>query len=530
MQPDKSMTKIHGIVMKNHRTFNLMPLLALASWLVKISESSSLHSELTGPDMAYLNSRVVFRCFTPSSSPPVTYELMRNSTFLIDTHVDQEGDQAAVFPLKVTAVSHGLYQCKVTAGGSSGFSNSIKLSIVTPASNTRVTSEPFPPVAYEGSRIILSCDVDRGSHLSYTWFFNRKEVASSMSDLHFSGNKLVIERVTPEHAGYYYCIAWSMVQDIRRFSTSTEVQLIIKVYVSKPKISFSIFKDGDNYHGNVTCWLSRGSPPVDFSLSIDDKEVGSVIASESLTVWFQVAMVPGLDMGEARCRVKTEMQELMSEPVTLEVVPVGGDLKVEVEYLYTAEAKLAAARLSCLITRGTFPHISWFFSNSALPSGSHLDSHIQPIIPQFGLTDHRQTLILPKLSQEDSGYYRCRARDSYDHSGPWVESADVLVQITDRILNSLPPVTSSTETSPKLHVTPIEVITVIFCCFFLVMLAVSSVCVIKMFDREQALVNTSPANSPAPHLFVPESQSAHMVDETSPADCDVQNQTIEITV
>lgn len=69
----------------------------------------------------------------------------------------------------------------------------------------------------------------------------------------------------------------------------------------------------------MTCWSSRGSPPINFSLSVDDKEVGSFTATEFPTAWFSVAIVPGLDMGVARCQVKTEMQELMSDPVTLEV-------------------------------------------------------------------------------------------------------------------------------------------------------------------------------------------------------------------
>lgn len=47
--------------------------------------------------------------------------------------------------------------------------------------------------------------------------------------------------------------------------------------------------------------------------------MGSVTATEPLTGWFAVAMVPGRDMGVARCRVNTEVQELMSDPVTLEV-------------------------------------------------------------------------------------------------------------------------------------------------------------------------------------------------------------------
>lgn len=87
--------------------------------------------------------------------------------------------------------------------------------------------------------------------------------------------------------------------------------------VSEPRISFSITKEGDGYRGNVTCWTARGSPPVNFSLSLDDSEVGSVTVAGSLAAWFPVALEPGLDMGVARCRVQTPVQDLMSEPVTL---------------------------------------------------------------------------------------------------------------------------------------------------------------------------------------------------------------------
>lgn len=98
-----------------------------------------------------------------------------------------------------------------------------------PASNTRVTSDPFPPAAYEGSRIALSCSVAKGSHLFYTWLFNRKEVTSLTSPpVLLTGNELVMGKVAPEHAGYYSCMAWSEVQGDRRFSSSQEVQMTVK--------------------------------------------------------------------------------------------------------------------------------------------------------------------------------------------------------------------------------------------------------------------------------------------------------------
>ncbi|KAM9769077.1 Fc receptor-like protein 5 isoform 3-T3 [Menidia menidia] len=286
-----------------------------------ISECSLLQPRLTGPEKAFLNSRVAFRCVAPGAPPPVTYRLLRDGGAPVATHVDDEGGQTAVFPLKVTTAMGGAYRCRAAAGGITGVSAGVRLTVVTPASNTRVESDPSPPVAFEGSRVALSCEVDRGSHLSYTWFFNRTEVGGSWPGLRASGSRLVLERATPQQAGGYYCVAWATVQDTRRFSTSTEIQVVVKVFLSKPMISFSMVKVGDGYRGNVTCWCSRGSPPANFSLWVDGRPVGWFTATGALAVSFPVPAAPGLDMGEARCRVQSPRQQLHSEPLSLEVEP-----------------------------------------------------------------------------------------------------------------------------------------------------------------------------------------------------------------
>lgn len=91
------------------------------------------------------------------------------------------------------------------------------------------------------------------------------------------------------------------------------------VRVSKPRISFSMSKEANDYLGNVTCWSSKGTPPVNFSLTLDDKEVGRSTATDSLAAWFPVAMAPEVDMGVAQCRATNQVQDLVSEPVTLVV-------------------------------------------------------------------------------------------------------------------------------------------------------------------------------------------------------------------
>lgn len=119
-------------------------------------------------------------------------------------------------------------------------------------------------------------------------------------------------------------------------------------------------------------------------------------------------------------------------------VPVGGDVKVEVEYLYSADSRLAAARLSCQLSRGTFPYVSWLLNDSVLPSETHVDSHTQPVLSHYALTDLRRTLVLAQLGPEQSGYYRCRVRDSYNDSGPWVESEAVLVRVAGEKIKTCP--------------------------------------------------------------------------------------------
>lgn len=108
---------------------------------------------------------------------------------------------------------------------------------------------------------------------------------------------------------------------------------------------------------------------------------------------------------------------------------------VEVDYLYGADSRPAAARLRCGVSRGTFPHVSWLLNASVLPAETNPDSHIRPLLRNYALADSGRTLFLTSLGPEESGFYRCRARDRYDDSGSWLESKAILVQVTGDEMN-----------------------------------------------------------------------------------------------
>lgn len=69
---------------------------------------------------------------------------------------------------------------------------------------------------------------------------------------------------------------------------------------------------------NVSCRLTRGSPPVTFSLLVDGLET-DVKRLDSLESWSVLPVSVGLDKGAAQCKAQTDTQQLTSDPVRLHV-------------------------------------------------------------------------------------------------------------------------------------------------------------------------------------------------------------------
>ncbi|XP_017333816.1 uncharacterized protein LOC108271079 isoform X1 [Ictalurus punctatus] len=432
----------------------LMSVIYLSGHVI-INDGSTLRPELTGPSMAFLKSTVKFECKLSDSPSPVTFELIKGNDELLATK-----NGPITFPLKVRNGSEGEYFCRVTARNHTSTSNPVHLQVVIPVLGASLVPEPSPPVIYEGAGFNLSCKTKMGSHLKYSWYHNKQEVTSPSPLHHFVGNMLTVDRAVERHAGTYLCEAQNKMENNSRVSSSMPVTVVVKKYLSAPRLSFTLFHDGSGYYANISCRLSYGSPPVMFQLLLNGKRV-DLQQVDLLEAWFSQPVTVGLDMGTVQCIAKNDIQQLFSNSVDLEVVPVMGTAHVQVEYLHKADSVVAAALLQCMITMGTFPIYSWSFNGSTVPLEANSPTFIQ----------HNQVLVLTHLSPGNLGYYSCRVRDSFNSNSSWVESEKVLVKMTD------------------FDMTRIEVVAVVFCCFLFVMMVGGACCLFWSINSEPVMTD-----------------------------------------
>lgn len=87
-------------------------------------------------------------------------------------------------------------------------------------------------------------------------------------------------------------------------------------YLSKPDITFKVVKDAvGNFNAHVTCQVTHGSPPINFTINGS----GHVINSEHQNASFIVPIVLDQDMGTVYCRANNGKKTEQSRPMNLTV-------------------------------------------------------------------------------------------------------------------------------------------------------------------------------------------------------------------
>ncbi|KAK3562155.1 hypothetical protein QTP86_030153 [Hemibagrus guttatus] len=208
-------------------------------------------------------------------------------------------------------------------------------------------------------------------------------------------------------------------------------------------------------------------------------------------------------MGTVQCVAENDIQQLLSNSVNLEVAPVTGTAQVRVEYLHRADSVDAAALLQCVITTGTFPSFLWSFNGSTIPLGANSPTLIQ----------NDQFLVLTHINPGNFGYYSCRAKDSFDSNSSWVESEDVLVEMTALTTHFRTSPTTTYELA-DLEAIPIEVIVVAFYCFLFASIVGGVCCVYCNTPTEPESVLTDKNHDVCSHEHI-NHENHHAMPETT---------------
>ncbi|XP_063056719.1 Fc receptor-like protein 5 [Engraulis encrasicolus] len=408
---------------------------------------------LRGPEYAYLNTKIRLSCEILGSPPPsATCQFMKVKNISLTTpQKSSSPPQPFLHDLKVMTKSTGEYYCIMTTLGKTVTSNILHLYVVIPVSGASLRSVPSPPTEFKGSSMALFCDVQKGSHLSYTWFHNRiKVTAPSSVTYNLSGNSLTVDRLRNLHAGTYYCSAWNDIGLNPRYSSSNEIQVAVKDYLTVPNLSVTLFKENSKYYANISCESAQGTVPVTFVLLLSGREADRQITN-SLSAWFRVALVVGMETVTAQCRAETSYRQLNSDTRNIEMVSVGGPLHLHIDYLYNINWEVVAVRLECHISRGTFPSYLWLHNNSFMTqrSCSTISNDLQCHV-----------LLLTDVTPVHFGHYQCHVRDSFEENSSWLQSDVVLVEGADFPGNV------------------IEVIAVAFCCFLMLAMITSLLCLL----------------------------------------------------
>lgn len=91
-----------------------------------------------------------------------------------------------------------------------------------------MSSDPDPPVLYEGEKLALRCLVRKGTHLSFTWYRDKQEVNASSDLYRLSEDALTVDEASELHAGMYSCTAHNQMEVDPRFSSSGTLHVIVK--------------------------------------------------------------------------------------------------------------------------------------------------------------------------------------------------------------------------------------------------------------------------------------------------------------
>ncbi|KAK2874716.1 hypothetical protein Q8A67_021869 [Cirrhinus molitorella] len=385
---------------------------------------------LFGPSAAIDRSVVDFFCEIPGkpATLSVQYDLYveTNPGKVIATHSSLSGEMAT-FPLRINTQYDGQLICKASGHNDtdieSSFSKAWDFRVIVPVEAVSIISHPSIENIWEGQTLTLQCKTNKGTYVSYDWFWNGARVQMPYDS---NNGTLTIHRVSAQNTGNYVCMASNQFNDTIFNSTSDIVNVHIKEYVSKPEISFDVVKREDGvYTATITCKSQKGAPLNTFSLlNYTDLMITETV--DITSVFFNVPIELNRYMGQMRCNASNEGNWILSEPVNLIVETVRGAVTMTPVKHMGLDFQVVRVELRCKVERGTFPHYSWFLNNSRLVGQ----------VGFYAVDWSDESVLSLSLGQDSAGFYHCQATDRFDNSTS-IHSPKML--ISNEVLNTVSP-------------------------------------------------------------------------------------------
>ncbi|XP_031430773.1 Fc receptor-like protein 5 isoform X3 [Clupea harengus] len=325
---------------------------------------------LRGPATALRKSIVDFHCMVERDRDDdrnLFYELYKvNDTQSKGMFSTLDNDQPeAKFPVWIKPTHEGYYYCKASVQNRSEvmptYSSHHYLAVIEPVEGAHVRSDPSPHELFEGTTLRLSCSITKGSHVSYTWFFNGRPVVDGIAQ-----NTMSVHNTTITDSGDYVCFASNAVENTSIYTSNSSTSITIKEIPREVKVSFTVVKERDgHYWAQVVCRSVGGTPPITFALFNNSEGIDEQ-NTEHLNATFLVPIDLDQHMGELMCQASNGKTPQHSSPMRLEAVRVGGALVMTYERIMDDNFQVIRLQFHCQVERGTLPLYRWFLNNVPL--------------------------------------------------------------------------------------------------------------------------------------------------------------------
>ncbi|XP_056309833.1 B-cell receptor CD22-like [Danio aesculapii] len=286
---------------------------------------------------------------------------------------------------KISSDDSGEYKCRARNDHGEKYSDPVTLDVQY-APDTPVISISGSAVIMSGDSVTLNCISDSNPPAEISWFKGEPSVGS--------GRIFKISKISSDDSGEYKCRA----RNDHGVKYSDPVNLDVQYPPRNISVSISgsaVIMSGDSVTLNCS---SDSNPPAEISWFKGETSVGSGRI-------FNISKISSDDSGEYKCRARNEHGEKYSDPVNLDVQYPPRNISVSI----SGSAVIMSGdsvTLSCSSDSNPPAEISWFKGETSVGSG--------------------RIFSISKISSDDSGEYKCRARN--DHGEKYSDPVTLDVQ------------------------------------------------------------------------------------------------------